>query len=324
MKAIKPLVSVGLAVYNGEAYLSQSLDSLLAQDYENIELIISDNASTDRTGEICHSYASGDDRIRYYRNDQNRGPVWNFNRVFELAWGEYFMWACHDDYWDPQYLRSCIEALENHDTAVLAATMCKSVDSTTGELILIDKGLSTISLSFSERFKSYKSAIHGGSCIGGLFYGVYKRDVLSRCMPLKNRITIDHLLLAEICFLGDFITVQRPLMTKRWGGASASIKSIAKLLGRNNRFAIMFPYLERELFLQRIILQTNRLTLAEKLRLSVWSLRNYVRLEVRLKNELLSLWLNLLVGKLPLCIRRSLWVINHPVASYRVLRIKKR
>jgi glycosyltransferase involved in cell wall biosynthesis len=279
---MKPLVSVGLPVYNGEAYLSQSLDSLLAQDYENIEFIISDNGSTDRTHEICRSYVLQDRRIRYYQIQRNMGAAWNFDRVFELSNGEYFMWATHDDYWHPSYLSSCLEAFGNSKELALAGTICIGIDSTSGKTIFVDEGISTVGLSPMDRFKRYKSLVHSGKHIGGIFYGVYKRKLLNDVMPLINTITGDHLVLAKLSLEGEFITIQKPFMTKRCGGTSNSVKSIARVLGITNRFVIMFPYLEREFLLQNIIFQTDKLTFIEKLRLSLWSFREYLRLEIKL------------------------------------------
>ncbi len=107
-----PRVSIGLPVYNGERYLAESLESLLAQTFTDFELIISDNASTDRTEEICRAYAARDPRIRYYREEANHGMAWNFNRVFALARGEYFKWAAYDDLHAPTFLARCVEALD--------------------------------------------------------------------------------------------------------------------------------------------------------------------------------------------------------------------
>lgn len=107
----KPLVSIGMPVYNGERYIRQALDSLLAQDYANFELIISDNVSTDGTQGICLEYAARDERIRYYRNETNLGALRNFNRVFELSSGKYFMWAAHDDVWNPAYVQEVLALL---------------------------------------------------------------------------------------------------------------------------------------------------------------------------------------------------------------------
>src|SRR6266542_4263846 len=114
-----PLVSIGLPVYNGARFLRGALESLLGQDYPALEVIISDNASEDATPEICMEYAKRDSRIRYYRAEQNRGATWNFNRVFALARGEFFMWAAHDDLWHPTCIRGCVEKLLDEPEAAL-------------------------------------------------------------------------------------------------------------------------------------------------------------------------------------------------------------
>jgi glycosyltransferase involved in cell wall biosynthesis len=124
----RPLVSIGIPVYNGERDLARALDAMLAQDLEDFELIISDNASEDGTGDIARQYAARDRRVRYYRSQQNRGLVWNFNRVFELAAGKYFKWTAHDDWHPPQTLRVCTEVLEDDPTAVLCATAVAIMD----------------------------------------------------------------------------------------------------------------------------------------------------------------------------------------------------
>lgn len=277
MTNAKPLVSIGMPVCNGERFIREALDSLIAQEYENFEFIISDNASTDRTQEICLEYAARDERVRYYRNETNMGPAWNFNRVFELSSGDYFMWASHDDRWDKRYLRSCLEAFDISDGIVLAGAQCESIDPYTEELIFLDEGFSTIGLGPRERFIRYKSVIHGGGHIGGIFFGVYKNSALREVLPPIKVIAGDHLLLAKLCFYGEFVTVQERLMVKRWGGVSASIRNIARTLGTSNPFLIKYPHFVREVLLQRIIFQTDKLTLLEKVRLAGWSLGNYVK-----------------------------------------------
>src|SRR6476660_4045378 len=94
------LVSIGVPVYNGENYLRQALESLLNQSHANIEVIISDNASTDETGRICEEFTKNDCRISYFHQSTNKSAIWNFNFVLRQARGEYFMWAAHDDLWD--------------------------------------------------------------------------------------------------------------------------------------------------------------------------------------------------------------------------------
>lgn len=122
------LVSIGLSVYNGARYLRSALDSLVAQDYRDFEIIISDNASEDETEAICQEYAARDRRIRYYRAERNMGSVWNAVRVYELARGEYFMWAAHDDLRHPQYLTRCVAALEQNPLALFCCTGVRLID----------------------------------------------------------------------------------------------------------------------------------------------------------------------------------------------------
>src|SRR3989337_590294 len=119
MVANMPTVSIGLPVFNGEKYLRQALDSILAQTYQDFELIISDNASTDKTQQICREYVKKDSRIRYYRNKRNLGATRNHNRVFELSCGEYFKWASHDDLLAPEFLSRCVSVLDQDHSIVL-------------------------------------------------------------------------------------------------------------------------------------------------------------------------------------------------------------
>jgi glycosyltransferase involved in cell wall biosynthesis len=122
------LVSIGLPVYNGARYLRSALDSLVAQDYADFEIIISDNASDDETETICREYAAQDSRIRYYRSERNMGPVWNAVQVYQAARGEYFMLAAHDDLRQPQYLSRCVAELERNPRALFCCTGVNFID----------------------------------------------------------------------------------------------------------------------------------------------------------------------------------------------------
>lgn len=128
MSKDKPRVSIGLPVFNGEHYLAEALDSVLAQTYSDFELIISDNASTDRTPEIGEAYAAKDQRIRYYRNEKNLGAARNYNRVFELSSGEYFKWAAHDDVLGPEFLSRCVTVLDQDSSIVLCHAKTGRID----------------------------------------------------------------------------------------------------------------------------------------------------------------------------------------------------
>jgi len=112
-------VSVGLPVYNGERFLDRALRALRAQDYEDFELLVSDNGSTDATHEIAAAHAESDDRIRVLHSDENHGAAWNFNRVLSEAQGRYFKWAAYDDLVAEGYLSACVEALESAPSDVV-------------------------------------------------------------------------------------------------------------------------------------------------------------------------------------------------------------
>jgi glycosyltransferase involved in cell wall biosynthesis len=124
----KPLVSVGLPVHNGERFLVDALDSLLSQDLEDIEVIISDNASVDSTAAIAQHYRTRDARVRYVRHAQQRGAAFNFNYVARAASGRYFKWAAHDDVCAPAFLSTCVAALEADRGVVLAYPLASEID----------------------------------------------------------------------------------------------------------------------------------------------------------------------------------------------------
>src|SRR5262249_30284044 len=124
----EPLVSIGVPVYNGEAFLERALDALRAQDHEHVEIIISDNASTDNTAKICRAAAEHDERVTYLTTDVNRGAAWNFSRLVHVAQGPYFKWAAADDLCRPELVSSCVAALEEDPTAVLCYPRTSLID----------------------------------------------------------------------------------------------------------------------------------------------------------------------------------------------------
>ena len=121
-------VTVGVPVYNGERYLPAAIDSLIAQTYPDFELIICDNASTDRTEEISRDYAASDPRVRYVRNEVNIGAGRNFIRAFELSSTEYFRWNSADDLSGPEFLARCVPVLDEHPDVVQVYPRTQLID----------------------------------------------------------------------------------------------------------------------------------------------------------------------------------------------------
>ena len=124
-------VSIGLPVFNGENFLESAIRSVLEQSFDDLELVISDNASTDRTETIARDFAASDRRVRYHRNARNLGAAPNYNRTVELATGALFKWLSHDDRLLPGYLEATVAARpeldEGRDVAALLRATLRDV-----------------------------------------------------------------------------------------------------------------------------------------------------------------------------------------------------
>jgi glycosyltransferase involved in cell wall biosynthesis len=194
-----PRVSIGLPVYNGEKYLAESLDALLGQTYENFELIISDNASTDDTAGICHRYMKQDSRIRYICQPRNIGATPNHNFVVEQARGELIKWAAADDLYARNLLECCVDALDEYPHVVLAHSWTALIDDASAVTQKIEYPLATASMRAPERFRSM---LNGKS--GDDFYGLVRAKVLCRAVPQGSFHHSDHTLVTEIALHGPF------------------------------------------------------------------------------------------------------------------------
>ena len=111
-------LSIGLPVYNGELFIERSIESILAQTFTDFELIISDNASTDSTQEICQNFSKKDDRIQIFKQEKNIGIHRNFYFLLSQAKGKYFAWAAVDDYLDKDFMEKNLKVLESHNSIV--------------------------------------------------------------------------------------------------------------------------------------------------------------------------------------------------------------
>lgn len=208
---VPPKVTIGLPVYNGERHVAEAIESILAQTYANFELIISDNASTDRTEEICRGYAESDPRVRYYRQPVNLGAAPNFNRLFELAEGsKYFKWAAHDDWIAPSYLRMCVGELENNPDAVLCQSLVEIVGEGGKRLDTYDHTASGANLARpSDRMRARLY----GHCMG--IFGVIRSDVLASTDLIGMHQLGDRTLLLELAMCGRSLLVPRRLFFNR-------------------------------------------------------------------------------------------------------------
>lgn len=203
------LVSIGLPVYNEERFIDETLRSLRALDWPNLEIIICDNASTDATGEIARRHADEDPRLRYERADANRGVIANFRHAADQARGEYFMWAGGHDLWSGNLVRECVALLETHPNASLAfgSSCWIGVDGTS---FARESGWSdTRGIAAAGRFFT----IFWGNMHPVM--GLMRLSRLRECRPLPNLVGGDLVLLSELALRGDFLHAPKALWSRR-------------------------------------------------------------------------------------------------------------
>jgi glycosyltransferase involved in cell wall biosynthesis len=228
-----PSVSIGIPTYNSDGQVEHAVLSILAQDYPNLEVIISDNCSTDSTEQICRRFARDFPQIRYYRQTQNTGLMPNFDFVLKQASGEYFMWIADDDKLEPGILKKYIAFLQSHPEYSLVS----------GQILYWYEGRSMYregDLDFDQKSPSmrvlgyYFKVVHGA-----MIYGLMRR-VSAEMIPLRNRIGEDWHFVASLACLGRIRNFNCIGYHKKFGGASKNFRQYAQLIGAS-RFSGEFP-----------------------------------------------------------------------------------
>ncbi len=205
----QPLVTIGVPVYNEGRFLERALESLLNQDYENIRILISDNASTDGTGEIGSRAASAVERVTYSRADHNIGVAANFRRVQAMAAGKYFMWAAGHDEWSQNLVSESVAKLESNDSAAIAFATSYWIDEN-GQRCERGAGYSdTRGMDPMARFFT----VFWGNMHPVL--GVLRLDYLRRTRGIQSFAGADLVLLSELVLMGDFVHVPRAWWHRR-------------------------------------------------------------------------------------------------------------
>jgi glycosyltransferase involved in cell wall biosynthesis len=202
-----PLVSIGVPVYNGEHCIKNALESLVTQSYQNLEIIISDNASTDRTPEICREFAARDQRVRYHRNDSNIGLIPNFHNVLNLATGEFFMWACADDVRPRIAVEELVFALVKNREAVMAhgPVISKALNleaEFSNEMDLSDACA-------AKRVRVFITKMQHNA----MEYGLHRRAKLEKAVSVYgNHYGMDYLLSLQMCLFGPVTYIRTAMI----------------------------------------------------------------------------------------------------------------
>ncbi|HET9083684.1 MAG TPA: glycosyltransferase [Candidatus Limnocylindrales bacterium] len=207
------LVGIGLPTHNGESFIAQALESLLGQDHPDLEIVVSDNASTDGTSDIVHELMRRDERLRYERLDRKVSAATNFNRAFALSRGPYFMWAADDDVWDPTYVRRCLAALDDHPAAVMASSRLRFIDPA-GDVLAADYDR------YDNPDLSSDSVVERARLLlrrGGWYqvYGLARRDALLRTRLFQDVYGPDVVLVLELALMGPIVRVPEALFSYR-------------------------------------------------------------------------------------------------------------
>jgi glycosyltransferase involved in cell wall biosynthesis len=239
-----PKLSIGIPVFNGQEFLPGLLDGLLAQTFRDFEILICDNASTDRTQQICCEYERRDSRIHYIRNQRNLGAVANFNRVFELSTAPLFKWAAHDDLHHETYLETCVRLLDENPDVVLAHTDTAFIDGKSEILPFDQETGSFVDSKTGRRYWADVPSIGDHPLAVSRFwqvltrarwgthmFGVVRREILQRTSLLPNFAGSDRAMLAELALLGRFRCANERLFLKRFHANVSAALDLKELRG---------------------------------------------------------------------------------------------
>ena len=242
-----PIVSIGLPVYNGEDFLKYALDSLLSQTFRDFELIISDNASTDNTPKICQEYVLRDKRIRYIRQNNNMGALWNFNFVLKQSNKEYFIWVSSDDKLHPEFLEKNIDILEKNKNVV-----CSIGDVIYSDVVNYEfKSNNETKKTFRQRYVkstygTYESKVRTYLKFfqASMMYGLYRRDKLQKSITInKIFLAFDLSIILNVLKYGDFHVIDENLLHRYNKGSHSIIRTLREYdISLINIIFLEFPF----------------------------------------------------------------------------------
>jgi glycosyltransferase involved in cell wall biosynthesis len=211
-----PRITVGLPVYNGQDYLEAAIESVLAQTYRDFILLISDNASTDDTEQICRSYVARDARVRYIRHSVNQGLTWNFRAAFDASESEYFKWMAHDDICAPNLLEECVRLLDKCPGAVLCSPK---------NAIIVDDRIEHLPLDLrlddprpSRRYAGVLTLRY----FAPELHGLMRSAALKQTPLIEDFLESDQTLIARLALMGPIVETEDYLFFRRLHSSNAS------------------------------------------------------------------------------------------------------
>lgn len=240
--SILPSVAIGLPVYNGERYIAQSIESVLNQHFTDFTFLISDNASTDATWEICQSYAARDRRIRLRKNSTNTGALENFNLVLQETESDFFMWHAHDDLLGPSYVGNCYKFLKENEAFVLCCSRTTFINDTGQETY---SDVSDYNLDSNDAIERYRKCFEESWLINLAFYGLIRRNFLKKLnfgLKTQGKDFIDTLQLSLMGKFHQSSTVERYYRRRKYESAREAVEWYSKQLQGDNFHVTLFPH----------------------------------------------------------------------------------
>ena len=233
-KTETPMVSIGVPVYNGEETLTAALDSLLAQSFSDFEIIVSDNASTDKTEEICLSFCKRDSRIIYVRQEKNIGAAKNFEFVLKKSQGRYFTWAAADDLRSSDFLEKNFIYLENNLDYVASTSPNKFEDKNETVSKLIEFSIEGDIEERLEKFLKNCWTSHG------IYYSLIRTKTLKRYPHYgESFFAADWSIISFLLCQGQIKRTNSGLITLGNAGLSSGVNAWKTF--RNNFFCWLAP-----------------------------------------------------------------------------------
>jgi glycosyltransferase involved in cell wall biosynthesis len=222
-----PRVSVGMPVYNGEEFIHQAIDSILQQTFEDLELVISDNASTDKSEQICREYAAKDKRVRYIRNEKNIGASDNYNAVYLNSDSEYFKWVSCSDICEEHFLEKCIEVLDADPSVILSYPKTVLFEKTIEDGQVFVDNMHIMDDNACVRYQQFMDRVQ----LNNAMNGVLRSKALKHSALIKPFFSSDTALMAELALYGKFYEVDGSYYYRRMDEKTAThLKSADEVL----------------------------------------------------------------------------------------------
>lgn len=222
------LVSICIPVYNGEEFIDETIQCCINQTYKNIEIIFSDNCSTDSTIEKIKSY--NDPRIKIYSNPKNEGLLYNFKKVFTYATGKYMAFLGADDGMELDAIEKCVKVLETpgNENIVLVNTFIQIINNESKTVFT--KKFIFGGGKFSAYWAIRANFLYGSNTIGEPNGSVWRKDAYNKIPEPKfrngNTWTTDIDMKFELLLFGDTYVIPEPLGKFRLSNQSTSKKEL--------------------------------------------------------------------------------------------------